>query len=381
MGKEKTKIVIVKELMVCYSKGFYDRLLQREDFDVHIFCQSSMKNFDIETIHHHYPFHVDLVKTISMGNDILSWQFLPYKKILNKFDVYVLTGNPRNISNIILSIVLRSMGKKVVLWTMGPSFKSKYLNEKIRLLWAKIFNYILLYTNDNVSYFRDMGFKKQYIVSQNNGLDQKEIDKITSKWPTQILQTWRKDKGLAKKDVLLSCARLIAKNDFSMFIEVFSIILKKHPNTVWVLIGDGAEYKSLQNQVFQKNIGDNVIFLGSIFNEEELAPWFLSARVFIHPAAIGLGLIHAFGYGLPVVTHDYKELHGPEFTIFKNGETGYTYKKDDIRDFADKVSILIECKADREEMSKKNLYIAQKEYNVDIMVDRFANIVNHAYKN
>ena len=40
--------------------------------------------------------------------------------------------------------------------------------------------------------------------------------------------------------------------------------------------------------------------LGSIYDEIELAPWFLTADAFVYPENIGLSILHAFGYGLPV---------------------------------------------------------------------------------
>jgi len=65
-------------------------------------------------------------------------------------------------------------------------------------------------------------------------------------------------------------------------------------------------------------------------NESDLAPWFLSSELFIHPGAIGLSLLHSFGYGLTVITHDNKMLHNPEYAIFEPELTGRNFHKSDI---------------------------------------------------
>ena len=152
------------------------------------------------------------------------------------------------------------------------------------------------------------------------------------------------------------------------------IILEKHPNLLWCIIGQGDEEQNLKELIKVNNLDRNVKFIGAIYDDKELAPWFLSAKVLVHPAAIGLSLIHAFGYGLPVITHEQSNFHGPEFSALKNNYNGKTFKMDDIFSMSE---IIIGTLNDSElirVMKINALKTARQDYNVDVMVNRFMTI-------
>jgi glycosyltransferase involved in cell wall biosynthesis len=127
-------------------------------------------------------------------------------------------------------------------------------------------------------------------------------------------------------------------------------------------------------------VADRIIWLGPVYSEDELAPWFLSADLFLHPAAIGLSLLHAMGYGLPVVTQDDASGHMPEFAAFRNGETGLLYASGDMSDFCNKVRTLIADHHERCRMGSNAEHIARTLYNKDVMVDRFNLMITKAIR-
>lgn len=372
------RVCIIKGLVVSYSEGFYDRLLAKEDWQVTIYCQSSIPGVNLRSIHTKYPQHINLVKNITLKHEKLSWQFLPWKRIFSGYDVYFVTGNPRNLSNVAIATFLKFFGKKVVLWTMGHSPRANAITENVRLWWSKYFDFLLLYTDAEVKYLREKGFKNQFLLGQNNGLDQRKIDGEISKWGTEKLDNWKKEKGIWGKKILLSCSRLTTKNQYDIVINALEILKPMIPEIFWVAIGSGPEQEVLKSLAVQKGIEENILFVGEVYEEENLSPWFLSASVFVHPGAIGLSLMHAFGYGLPLVTHSDANFQGPEFAAFVNGMTGLSFKEGDFMDFAEKVSILLDNEQLRTEIAKENQKITRTGYNVDIMVQRFVSIAEEA---
>jgi len=114
-----------------------------------------------------------------------------------------------------------------------------------------------------------------------------------------------------------------------------------------------------------------VRFVGELYDEENLAPWFLSAQALVHPGAIGLSLLHAFGYGLPVVTNGNAAWHGPEFAAFENGLTGRTFREGDADDLARTLIDLLQNPRTLEPMRAHVLEIVRERFNVDVMVERF----------
>ena len=84
---------------------------------------------------------------------------------------------------------------------------------------------------------------------------------------------------------------------------------------------------------------------GAIYDDMDLAPYLMSAAVFAFPRAMGLSAMHAFGYGLPVVTCDDAATHGPEFEALRDGENARLYRPGDAADFA---RCMLECLDDPE---------------------------------
>lgn len=379
MDNNKLRIAIITNIITTYRQGFYDRLFARDDIFVKVYCQDSILGMNLTSIHERYPNNVSIVKSYSTKKEKIVWKFIPWNEIINNYDVVFVDGNPRDLSDVVFATYLRLAGRKVVLWTMAHSFRSNMLTEKIRLFWSKIFNRIFVYTDREVDFLRSIGFRNNFILGMNNGHDQKVIDHITLEWSDSRLQYWRRSHSFENKILLLSCARLDNKNNFELVLSALPLILKKVPNLIWCLIGEGEEKTKLKSIVKTSGLENNVYFVGSIYQENELAPWFLSSELLIHPSAIGLTLQHALGYGLPVVTHGEENFHGPDYASFTAECTGRNFKKDDINSLANTILDLLSNKSLLTKMKSYSLNVAREKYNVDVMVDRFMEITRKAY--
>jgi glycosyltransferase involved in cell wall biosynthesis len=376
--KKKLKIGITTNIITTYRKGFYDRLFSKPDIDVTVYCQDHMPGMNLLSIHKQYPSNVKIIKFISAKKEKIVWQFLPWTEIITKYDVVFVSGNPRVLSDVVLGTLLRLMGKRVVLWTMAHSYRGNKLTESIRLLWSRIFQNIFVYTDKEVEYLKEKGFRNHYILGMNNGLDQKNIDSIVSKWTEEKITKWMELHDYQNKKIIISCARLETKNNFGLVIEALPKIVQKIPNLLWFLVGGGDEEENLKKLASKLRVEKHIVFLGAIYEEEKLAPYFLSSLLFIHPAAIGLSLLHAFGYGIPVIVHDQIDLHGPEYAAFQNHITGKNFKFNDPDDLANVIITLLNNPNEINQMKRNVQKIAREQYNVDIMVDRFIQMANHA---
>lgn len=313
-----------------------------------------------------------------MSGEAVVWQFTPWRALLSRYDVVVVDGNPRILSQALTATVLRLLGRNVVLWTMGHSYRANRLTERVRLLWTRMFDRLLVYTEDEVRYLRARGFARQAIVAINNGLDQERIDTVIAAWSAERLDDWRHDQRLSGRTLVLSCARLDPKNRFDQVIAALPAMLDRVPDLVWCLVGSGADEARLAALVREAGLSDHVRFVGEVYEERDLAPWFLSATLLVHPGAIGLSLLHAFGYGLPVVTHAAADHHGPEFAAFEEGQTGRTYPENDTRAMADAIVTLLHDAPARSSMKAYVQSVARTRYNAEVMVDRFVAITRGA---
>jgi glycosyltransferase involved in cell wall biosynthesis len=372
------RIAIVTNVIPSYRRGFYERLMMRPDLELTVFCQDSLPGFNIRTIHHELRSMVRLVPFVGLRGERLVVQALPWRELQSKFDVVFVNGNPRILSHVALATLLHWRNRPVVLWTSARSWRNRRLSEWLRFGWMRMFRHILTYTDDDVTFLRARGFATQDLVGQNNGLDQSRIDRAASAWDDTSLEAWRHEHHLVGRRVVLSCARLDAKNRFDIWIKAMPAVVAKYPNLLWCVIGAGAESERLAAQARACGVTTHIRFLGEIYDEDALAPWFMSAEIAVHPAAIGLGVMHAFGYGLPLVTHGNARTHGPEFAAVKEAQTGVCYAEGDAEALGNAVSMLLADEALRMRLGNNALSVVRTTYNVDVMVERFVAIAYRA---
>lgn len=373
------EVAIITNILTSYREGFLDRLFIRKEVSVTIYCQDSIPGMNLKSIHEKYSNRIHIVKAHSSAGGTIGFQWLPICKIIKNSDVIFLDGNPRILSNIIMGFLpIFFTKKKVVMWTMGHSYGANQITESIRLKWTSFFKNIFLYTDNEIEYLRKRGFKSQYMLGMNNGLDQDKIDHEKQKWNEELLFQWQKENNFINKKIAISLARLTSKNKFEQIILAIPEIVKYNPDFIWCIIGEGLENQKLKTLAKLHNVEKNIRFIGALYKETEIAPYMLSANVFIHPASIGLSIMHAFGYGLPVVVNNETEMHGPEYGAFEDMKTGLNFQANDINDLARKVDQLLNDYVLQKTMRDNCLILVHEKFNVNIMVDRFIKMAKTA---
>lgn len=372
------RVAVVTNVLPHYRAEFYRRLFQRDDMQVRVFCQASIPGMTLNLAHDRFRDHVTVVPCSCWDRERIAWQWLPWHRLLSSFDVLFVLGNPRVVSNVVLASVARSLGRSVVLWGHAHTAGGRHFTERLRLWWMRWFDHLFVYTDSEVRWLRALGFRRHHVVGMNNGLDQRRIDAAAAAWSSDALDAWRRAEGVGARTLVLSCARLERKNRYDVWLEALPAVVARHPDLLWCVIGEGPERERLEARVRQLGIAAHVRWLGSIFDESRLAPWFLSSQLLVHPAGIGLTLLHAFGYGLPVVTHDDAATQMPEFDAFVPGETGLLFRSGDASSLASAVCRCLADPAARSRMSARAREIAREQYNIDVMVERFVQIANHA---
>ena len=103
--------------------------------------------------------------------------------------------------------------------------------------------------------------------------------------------------------LILNVARLVESKDISTFIKAASLVLKKNPNTIFLVCGTGEEKEKLKRLIKQKKI-EKRFFLLDVFGEE-LIPYYQSSDIFVHVPKFGnhfgVAYIEAMAAGLPLV--------------------------------------------------------------------------------
>jgi glycosyltransferase involved in cell wall biosynthesis len=261
------------------------------------------------------------------------------------------------------------------------------------------------------------GFAPERVFVAPNSVDQSEIQAARTDWLSRPadLQTFRRENGLetgeqeggTRSPVLIFVARLDPLRRLDMLLDAMPTIAKAHPGVQLVIIGGGSELEPLKQQATRLGLngdagstnGAKVRFLGAVYGEPNIAPWFLSSDLMVFPSHMGLSALHAMGYGVPVVTCNNASKHGPEFDVIRDvfasraeesnrsptrergvadahlipnlSPNGATFRDEDTQDLAAKVIELLNDRPRLQRLSASAHHTAAEQYSIPKMVDGF----------
>ena len=141
-------------------------------------------------------------------------------------------------------------------------------------------------------------------------------------------ETIRKNRGWEENIVLISVGRLAVEKNWGTLLDAAAEVIHKYPKVKLVILGAGAEHKTMQKQALTLGIAENVEFPGRI--EPEDVPNYLAAADIFCFASItetqGLATLEAMAAGLPVAA---VEASGTS-DAFEDGKQGFLTPNDSV---------------------------------------------------
>ena len=190
--------------------------------------------------------------------------------------------------------------------------------------------------------------------------------------PSNLVR-FQDEQNIDAAKTILFVSRLLPENRLEMLVDAVATLCLKHPTLTLVIVGPGDNLRSdLESRAKALGVIDRIIFTGPLFEESELARWFLSARVFCYPENMGLSFYHAMHYGVPVITCDDKDKHGPEFRNFVDGTTGLLYETGSQFDLERKLDQILNDEDLARSLSRKSRELATNSLTLEKMVMQFA---------
>lgn len=159
-----------------------------------------------------------------------------------------------------------------------------------------------------------------------------------------------KDSALEKlphlrgKQVILTVARLVAAKGQDIVIRSLNILKEKHPDAVYIIVGEGIERSALEKLVKDLQLQDRVIFAGYV-NDEELEAYYGVCDLFVMAGRWTPNFVEGFGLvyieagirGKAVIgTH----VGGIPEAIMDN-KTGFVIEPENPKALADKILLLL----------------------------------------
>lgn len=192
------------------------------------------------------------------------------------------------------------------------------LARRMRAVLARNADAVLPYTPRGAEACRRHGVPIERIHVAHNSVDIVAVRAVAAGVTPDDQAAFRSRLGLPQGPLLLSVARLYPAKRVELAIEAVKRLRAGGRDCGLVIVGDGPERSRLEHLA-----GDDrgIRFAGAIVDEPTLAAIFTQAVAFVLPGAVGLGVTHAFAYGLPVVTC-HGPAHGPEVDYIEPGRNG-----------------------------------------------------------
>lgn len=287
------------------------------------------------------------------------WQSNILSIKLSKHDIVVVSGDYHYLSNLLLLIKCKLLSVKVIVWTQFYSSSSNSLLAKYRMKLSSLANGILFYYHEEAIKFR--GNKSCSLFYLNNSIDSTEITCLREKYiPSQ------------RKNRIVYIGRLTHKSNILLLIRSISLM----PTLCLDIIGAGPLLEEAKTLTLDLDLSDRISFLGEISDEKSISSVMNNALFFVYPGSVGLSLLHAMAYGLPVVIHDNEKSHMPEYFVFKNSMNGLVFKYNDIHSLANVCTQLSRDFPSLSKFSQNNIDLVTQKYNVDSMAQNFISCVN-----
>ena len=327
MTGNKLKILLIEPVLPHYRKDVFKILSKYNGFEIFYLAGEKYQNIESISIENstlscHYTF------TLFKHRFYFLKQAFSNVNRINP-DIIVCTGIDFHlIHTILIFIWYRITKRKEFIWwshaTEGRQGKIGYI---IRKFFYRRSSGVMAYGLKGKDVLLTMGINKRKIAIVNNSINSADYGFFNYK-----LNDNKKEKRLT----LLYCGRIRSEKKVDLLINALGLLENEgYKDFICYIIGDGKTMKLKQLAVNNK-VKDKVIFTGAKYGIDN-HKYFLESDLFINPGGIGLAIVQAFSFGLPVITTDNICEQGPEIELLIPGINGDTFKNNSAEELADRI--------------------------------------------
>ena len=281
-----------------------------------------------------------------------------------KPDAVVTIGNPYVLTSWALLLWGKVTSTPIILWTHGLLGPGAGFRAYIRLHFYRLASALLLYGDHAKTLLANAGIDPRRMFVIYNSLDSENQEQYLREVTPSDINDFRSKIGiLAGERAVIFSGRLQTNKKLGALLDAVGILCTRELTVHVVFIGDGQEKSALAEQSDKLGIASQVHFLGESYDERVIATAFMASDLSVIPSGAGLSVMHALGYGVPVLLHDRPHEHFPEWEAIREGETGFFYRYGDTNDMADKIEAALFPTSQKETMTERCLSMIRSRYN------------------
>jgi len=327
MGDSKPKVLLIEPVLPHYRKDVFSMLSGHKNIDMFYLAGENYQGIkSISPPNSNISRH----KSFKLFGHRFYWLKESFR-IINRIkpDIIICTGIDFHlIHNVLIFFRYKIQGKKSFYWwshaTTGRQGRAGYL---LRKFVYKRSTGIMAYNRGGKETLLKMGIPEKKITIVNNSINKEDYGFLNYELHT---------KNEGKAFTILYSGRLTRAKKIDLLIKALGHARKKGlgPFKCYI-IGDG-DTKRLEELTRQNDLQNEVVFAGARYGKEN-HEFFLGADLFVYPGGIGLSIVHAMSFGLPVITTDNIEDQFPEFELLEPGINGDLYSNNSGKDLAGKM--------------------------------------------
>ncbi|EPT3993878.1 glycosyltransferase [Campylobacter upsaliensis] len=176
-----------------------------------------------------------------------------------------------------------------------------------------------------------------------------------------------------QQKVVLFLGRFSKEKGVLRLIDIWKKVQEEAKFREWnlVFVGDGVLKEAMQDKINKLNLNDTIIIKPFT---KEVEKEYLNASIYAmtsHKEGLPMVLIESASYGLPSIAFDITS--GPS-DIIENGKSGFLIKNDDLKDYADKLQILMRDENLRKTMGENAKQIVKKRFSKEIILKKWQDL-------
>lgn len=207
------------------------------------------------------------------------------------------------------------------------------------------------------------GVNPEKILIINNGVNMPEINDLTQ-------EDARKDIGISGR-IIISIGRLVPWKGHRMMIKIMPSLLQWDQYTRLVIVGEGPDFKVLQNMILNMGLERKVFLVGKK-SHADLIKYLKASDIFaLHTGYEGFShqIVEAMACGVPVVTTNI----GGNSEIVTSGKNGFLVNYNDEFELIESIRSILQSESLRDQFVIEGIKTAS-QFSVKRTIEKVRNL-------
>ena len=253
-------------------------------------------------------------RLMKLGKYEAIWQAcLPH---LHNVDLVVVEQASKLLVNYWLLLTQYTGRRKLAFWGHGRNLQvssATRLGEWTKRKVSSLAHWWFAYNAMSAGIVKNMGFPAERITVVNNSIDTVALRQQREAWLARGWERIRAATGISSPHTCLYCGSLYPDKRLPFLLAAGDAIQAQVPDFQLVIMGAGPD-TGLIRQAAERRPW--LRYVGPRFGDDRIPFWLIS-KLTLAPAAVGLVILDAFVFGVPVVTLAGAD-HGPEIDYARN---------------------------------------------------------------